>query len=279
MTAELAKAVSAAGVKTHARELENKGPTAAPATASVASRGNQQAQMLLRRCVIQAKLEICGVEDPEECEADAVADRVMRMPDGACYEGCAADDEAKERQAVWQMRNLPEISFQSLGIAETSLLDDAVRNYTKGKDCTNIPDRHRSRPGSRALQSCGADGAARCPPPRDERGGVAKSGRCSTDSAAGQCAVDDRTRCLLPRRAGVSPCRPGRGSPPCSPRPADAAFAAAADDAPIDMVRLLQAVARQLLKQVKVSQESDFREYRALVTEADAQALRPMAKQ
>jgi len=50
----------------------------------------------------------------------------------------------------------------------------------------------------------------------------------------------------------------------------DAAFAAAADDGPIDMVRLLQAVGRQLLKQGKVPQGSDFREYRGRLAEAEA---------
>jgi hypothetical protein len=41
----------------------------------------------------------------------------------------------------------------------------------------------------------------------------------------------------------------------------DAAFAAAGDDAPIDMARLCQAVSRQLLKQGKVPAASDFRQY------------------
>ena len=50
----------------------------------------------------------------------------------------------------------------------------------------------------------------------------------------------------------------------------DAAFAAAADDAAIDMVRLLQAVGRQLLKQGKVPQSSDFGPYRAIVAAAEA---------
>jgi ATPase family associated with various cellular activities (AAA) len=57
----------------------------------------------------------------------------------------------------------------------------------------------------------------------------------------------------------------------------DAAFAAAADNEPIDMVRLLQAVGRQLLKQGKVPQGSDLREYRALVADADARSARPLA--
>jgi len=57
----------------------------------------------------------------------------------------------------------------------------------------------------------------------------------------------------------------------------DAAFAAAADDAPIDMARLVQAVARQLLKQGKVPTARDFRQYQALLAGADAQPMRRAA--
>jgi SpoVK/Ycf46/Vps4 family AAA+-type ATPase len=49
----------------------------------------------------------------------------------------------------------------------------------------------------------------------------------------------------------------------------DAAFAAAADDAPIDMARLCQAVSRQLLKQGKVPAASEFRQYQGLLAAAD----------
>jgi len=49
----------------------------------------------------------------------------------------------------------------------------------------------------------------------------------------------------------------------------DAAFAAAADGTRIDMHRLLQAVARQLLKQGKVPQGSEFRQYQPALEEAD----------
>ncbi len=48
----------------------------------------------------------------------------------------------------------------------------------------------------------------------------------------------------------------------------DAAFSAAADDAPIDMARLCQAVSRQLLKQGKVPTASDFRQYQRLMAAA-----------
>jgi hypothetical protein len=47
----------------------------------------------------------------------------------------------------------------------------------------------------------------------------------------------------------------------------DAAFAAAADDAAIDMTRLLRAVARQLLKQGKVPTMSEFRQYQPLLNQ------------
>jgi len=49
----------------------------------------------------------------------------------------------------------------------------------------------------------------------------------------------------------------------------DAAFAAAADDEPIDMARLCKAVSRQLLKKGKVPAASDFRQYQELLTAAD----------
>ena len=57
----------------------------------------------------------------------------------------------------------------------------------------------------------------------------------------------------------------------------DAAFAAAADEAPIDMSRLLQAVARQLLKQGKVPQGSEFQHYQSTRAQTDAPALRQRA--
>jgi hypothetical protein len=49
----------------------------------------------------------------------------------------------------------------------------------------------------------------------------------------------------------------------------DAAFAAAADDGPIDMTRLCHAVSRQLLKQGKVPAAADFRQYQALLAPSE----------
>jgi hypothetical protein len=48
----------------------------------------------------------------------------------------------------------------------------------------------------------------------------------------------------------------------------DAAFAAAADDTPIDMAKLCQAVSRQLLKQGKVPAASDFRPYQEVLMDS-----------
>jgi hypothetical protein len=47
------------------------------------SAGNLAMQQLLNTGVIQAKLSISQPNDPDEQEADAVADRIMRMPDTA----------------------------------------------------------------------------------------------------------------------------------------------------------------------------------------------------
>jgi SpoVK/Ycf46/Vps4 family AAA+-type ATPase len=57
----------------------------------------------------------------------------------------------------------------------------------------------------------------------------------------------------------------------------DAAFAAAADESPIDMSRLLQAVARQLLKQGKVPQGSEFQHYHSTRAQTSAPAPRQRA--
>ena len=59
----------------------------------------------------------------------------------------------------------------------------------------------------------------------------------------------------------------------------DAAFAAAAENGPIDMARLLQAVARQLQKQGKVPQASDFRPYPPPLAFAEEAPAAPLAAQ
>jgi hypothetical protein len=84
VSAEAARAAAHAITKAPARPVPSRGHTTSVEPGSLATLGNQQAQMLLRRGLVHPKLEIGQVDDPEEREADAVADRVMRMPDGGC---------------------------------------------------------------------------------------------------------------------------------------------------------------------------------------------------
>ncbi len=50
--------------------------------------GNQAVLSLLRSGAIQAKLAVGSVDDPEEKQADEIADTVMRKPSGAATAGC-----------------------------------------------------------------------------------------------------------------------------------------------------------------------------------------------
>ena len=60
--------------------------------------GNQAVQALLRSGSLKPKLELGRVDDPEEREADAVAERVMRKADGACCAACAAGGGCEEEE-------------------------------------------------------------------------------------------------------------------------------------------------------------------------------------
>lgn len=74
--------------------------------------GNQAVQQLLRAGAIRAKLAVSNPGDPEEREADAVADRVMRSPDphaagGICpcmLSGGELCDSCKQKQAAIQRK-------------------------------------------------------------------------------------------------------------------------------------------------------------------------------
>ena len=68
-----------------------KSPPASSSSAGLAlqhSVGNLAVQRLLNAGVIRAKLTISQPNDPDEQEADAVADRIMRMPDSATKTSC-----------------------------------------------------------------------------------------------------------------------------------------------------------------------------------------------
>jgi hypothetical protein len=74
-----------------------------PALALQQLAGNQAMQSLLRSGVIQAKLAISSPDDPEEREADEVADRIMRKPAGApcsCSPGEEMCEECKQKQTT-----------------------------------------------------------------------------------------------------------------------------------------------------------------------------------
>jgi hypothetical protein len=64
---------------------------------AVAAGGNLAVEALLRGGLIRAKLEVGVVDDPEEHEADAVADRIMCSADEACCSsyGSGGDCEAE----------------------------------------------------------------------------------------------------------------------------------------------------------------------------------------
>jgi hypothetical protein len=70
-------------------------PAATPTLASAV--GNQAMQNLLRGGWLRPKLELGAVDDPEEREADAVADRVMRTPEGACCAPCGAGGSCEDQ--------------------------------------------------------------------------------------------------------------------------------------------------------------------------------------
>jgi hypothetical protein len=62
--------------------------------------GNQAVQALYRSGALRPKLELGGIDTPQEREAEAVADRVMRLPEEPCHSACAtgAPDTAQAAQ-------------------------------------------------------------------------------------------------------------------------------------------------------------------------------------
>jgi hypothetical protein len=71
------------------RDREGAKPVAQYVTPQQAF-GNQAAQALYRNGALHAKLDLGGVDAPEERAANAVADRVMRSPEEPSCSGCAA---------------------------------------------------------------------------------------------------------------------------------------------------------------------------------------------
>ena len=82
-------------------------PTANPVLTLQQQAGNQAVQQLLGRGLIHPKLTISNPSDPEEQEADGMADRVMRMHAGtpisghcSCSEGEEMCDECRQKQST-----------------------------------------------------------------------------------------------------------------------------------------------------------------------------------
>lgn len=81
---------TAAHAPAKAAERTASRPSAAAASpAAVNLAGNQAIQAMLRGGWLRPKLELGAPDDPEEREADATAERVLRMPEGACCSSCA----------------------------------------------------------------------------------------------------------------------------------------------------------------------------------------------
>lgn len=99
---ELAQKQAGPGPRSVRPPPAQKPAAATPTLASAV--GNQAMQNLLRGGWLRAKLEVGGVDDPEEREVDAVAERVMRMPEGACCAACPAGGSCEDEM----VRRKPE---------------------------------------------------------------------------------------------------------------------------------------------------------------------------
>jgi hypothetical protein len=118
--------------------------------------GNQTVQSLLRSGLIRAKLAISNPSDPDEREADQVADRIMRMPGGApisspcsCASGEEMCEECKQKQGAVVARSASGVvQRQPAGPALSMLhrdggqpLDSSTRAFFEprfGHDFSNV---------------------------------------------------------------------------------------------------------------------------------------------
>jgi hypothetical protein len=85
--------------------------------------GNQAVQALFRAGTLRAKLELGSPDDPEEREADAMAERVMRSadgPGGAPFEGDAGATVRRQPAGAAALRSLP------------AGLESEIRGLTRG---------------------------------------------------------------------------------------------------------------------------------------------------
>jgi len=107
-TANPKQAEHGKGTAPHARSPIQPQPATHPAMEMQQQAGNQAMQQLLRAGIIHAKLSISQPDDPEEREADHVADRIMRSHagPGAVASSCSCSgneemcDECKQKKTA-----------------------------------------------------------------------------------------------------------------------------------------------------------------------------------
>lgn len=125
-----------------------------PAPGPLGDLGNQTLQRLFAAGAIQARLRVSQPNDPDEQEADRVADRVMRMPasPGGCPGGCAPDDEtpcpacaARRARRVQRQAGAgigaPPAADLATGLGPGRPLEPATRGFMEprfGRDFGNV---------------------------------------------------------------------------------------------------------------------------------------------
>ena len=133
----------------------NAAPELHPALQLQQQVGNQAMQQLLRAGIIQAKLAISQPDDPEEREAEATADRIMRKHAGVTAAPCSCDtdeedmcDECRQKAADISRKAAgsgPAVSshrlFDRLGRSAGHPLDSAARTFFEprfGRDFSRV---------------------------------------------------------------------------------------------------------------------------------------------
>jgi hypothetical protein len=104
----------AAAATSHARDTAPAAESLSPVLQLQQQAGNQAVQELLRSGYIQAKLAISSPDDPEEREADNVANTIMRKPVGApSSRPCSCSHNGEMCEECRQKQSQPTISRQA----------------------------------------------------------------------------------------------------------------------------------------------------------------------
>ena len=199
--------------------------------------GNQAMLRSLRAAPpgVQPKLEIGAVDDPLEREADAVADKVMRMPDPAAAVSeqqvrrkCAACEDEKKLQRK------PAHAPQTASGGAPPIVHDALRGQGQPLDAQALaffePRFGRDLSGVRIHTHAAAAESARAVSARAYAVGsdvVFGAGQFEPGSAAGQRLIAHELTHVLQQETGAlalrrdfTPAPAGPYSPPSPPPPA-----------------------------------------------------------